>query len=242
MNLAIMQPCYLPWRGYFALMSRADVFVHLDDVALPQGRSLQTRVAIKSATGRQWLSLPIAREPNVAICNARLADDRWRHKHAATLHHAYGPAAEVVLDVYDRPWEKLCDLNLALIDRLATALDICPPIHRSSSLSITATGSDRILALCKKLGATRYLTGHGSRNYLDHDRFEDAGIEVLYLDYDLSPYNQPHGPFDPFVTVLDVLTFANKPKRHITAQLVPWREFTARPANIEHEITEEIAS
>lgn len=230
MNLAIMQPCYLPWRGYFALMKHADLFVHLDHVPLPQGRSFQTRIAIKTAKGRQWLSLPVLHETDQRICDVRFADERWRRKHWLTLEQTYAKSAPIVEDLYAQSWTHLADFNIALVDRLAQRLDVVRPSRRSSQMIFEGHGTDLILNLCKQLGATRYLTGHGARNYLDHHAFETAGIEVLYLDYDLSPYPQPHGEFDPYVTVLDVLAHAEQPHRHIDATLVPWRQFLLQAA------------
>jgi hypothetical protein len=225
MNLAIMQPCYLPWRGYFALLRLADLFIHLDDVQLPLGRSLHTRVAIKTPRGREWLSLPIERHTNQTIADAPLANDHWRRKHRATLRQNLPAAAELVADLYDRPWSRLADLDIAFTDRIASHLGITTPTCRSSEFAVESNASDRILELCRTHGATRYLTGHGARNYLEHEAFDRAGIEVAYLDYDLSPYPQPHGEFDPYVTILDLLNHVINPVTFINARLVPWRDF-----------------
>lgn len=225
-----MQPCYLPWRGYFALLKLADQFIHLDDVQLPEGRSLQTRIAIKSAAGRQWLSLPVERRSGQLINEATFADDRWRRKHLATLRQHLPAAAELVADLYERPWTHLCDLNIDLAQRIALHLGLSTSTRRSSALGVTTTSSQRILELCRRTGARQYLTGHGARNYLDHAAFERAGIDVLYLDYDLSPYPQPHGEFDPFVTILDLINHVPDPLRHVNARLVHWRDFVAAAA------------
>jgi hypothetical protein len=225
MNVAIMQPCYLPWRGYFALMKLADVFVHLDDVELPLGRSYITRAAVKTAAGRHWLSLPVARRAHQLIAHAQIAGDAWRRKHVATLRQELPRGFDHVADLYDRPWDGLADLAISLAERIARALGLEPRTLRSASLGIPARSSRRILDLCRTLGATRYLTGHGGRNYLDHESFDAAGIDVMYLDYDLCPYPQPHGQFDPFVTALDVLAHAPDPLSHVHARLIPWRQF-----------------
>lgn len=230
MNLAIMQPCYLPWRGYFALMKHADLFVHLDHVPLPQGRSFQTRIAIKTARGRQWLSLPVLHETDQRICDVQFADNRWRCKHLLTLEQSLGQATSIVADLYEQTWTHLADLNIALIHRLAQKLDVVRPTLRSSTMSPAGHGTELILGLCRQLGAQRYLTGHGARNYLDHEAFDRAGIEVMYLDYDLSPYPQPHGEFDPYVSVLDVIAHAAQPQAHIGANIVPWRQFLMQAA------------
>jgi hypothetical protein len=160
----------------------------------------------------------------------QFADDRWRRKHWQTLEQTFGDTAKIVEDLYATTWTHLADFNIALIDRLAERLNIARKTWRSSTLGIEGHGSDLILNLCRHFGATRYLTGHGARNYLDHEAFDRAGIDVMYMDYDLSPYPQPHGDFDPFVTVLDVLAHAPNPQQHIAANAVHWRQFLMQAA------------
>ncbi len=240
MKLAVMQPCYLPWRGYFALMKLADAFIHLDDVPLPQGRSYQTRVAIKTANGRHWLTVPVTHESNQLIRDVQIVDDGWRQKHLRTLQQELPAAAPVVADLYARSWTKMADFNIAATRRLAESLSIQLPgaTFRSSDCRVEGTGWQKILNLCKATGATQYITGHGASQYFDHEAFDDAGIEVLYLDYDLSPYPQPHGTFDPYVTVLDLLAHAPDPSAAVHAELVPWRTFiSTHPSNHQHAVS-----
>lgn len=223
-----MQPCYLPWRGYFALMRSCDVFVHLDDVALPSGRSVQTRVAIKTASGRQWLTVPVSRVRGQHIRDVAIVDGPWRRKHRRTLEQELPRAATLVDDLYGTPATVLADFNLALIGRIADRLGIRVPSVRSSALGVPGHGSDKIIGLCQRLDARTYVTGHGARHYLDHERAQRLGIEVRYLDYDLTPYPQPHGGFDPYVSVLDAIERAPNPAAVATGRLVPWRSFLAR--------------
>jgi len=225
-----MQPCYLPWRGYFALMQLADLFVHLDDVPLPQGRSYQTRTTIKTPAGACRLSLPVRRRGGEVIRDACFADDAWRRKHLASLRQHLPNAVEIVAPIYAQPWTHLAPLNVALAAAVADAMEVRTPTRSSTSLDsldMASHGSDRILEICLATGASVYLTGHGGAGYLDHERFEAAGIEIRYLEYDLSPYPQPHGPFDPFVSALDVLEHAPDAAGRLDAELRPWRAFLA---------------
>lgn len=225
MIVAIMQPCYLPWRGYFALMRACDLFIHLDDVALPTGRSYQTRIALQTDAGRRWLSLPVRRRAGQLIGDATLADDRWRRKHRATLRQHLPQATELVHDLLDRPWTLVAELNIALAERIAAHLDIGCRTARSSSFDVGGHKGDRIHRLCGAVAATTYVTGHGGAGYLDHERLEADGIDTAYLDYDLSPY--PRGdaaqPADPYQTVLDLIEHAPEPRTRTTARLIPWR-------------------
>jgi hypothetical protein len=102
---------------------------------------------------------------------------------------------------------------------------------RASATNIGGTGTERVLAVCRSLGATGYVTGHGALDYLEHEAFDAAGIAVEYMDYDLSPYPQLHGVFEPYVTALDVLANTGPDAlAHVNAVTVPWREMVARRA------------
>jgi len=240
--VAINQPCYLPWRGHFALMKTADVFVFYDDVQFTSNtsRSFSARVQLKTAQGRRWLTVPVRKSGRFGqrIDAVEIAEDgRWRARHAGAVREALrqAPHADCIEPVLSaltgRPWEQLADLTIATTRLMAERLSVKAELLRSSALGIGGSGSGRVLAICQALGATHYITGHGGLDYLDHEAFEAAGIAVEYLDYDLSAYPQQHGPFEPYVTALDLLanTGADAPA-HVAARAVPWREMLARRA------------
>jgi hypothetical protein len=238
--LAINQPCYLPWRGHFALMKAADVFVFYDDVQFTSNtsRSFFARVQLKASRGRSWLTVPVRKAGRFGqrIDEVEIAEDgRWRARHGAAVREALRPAPfaasvePVLATLTGGTWARLAELTIATTRSMAELLGIRRETLRSSALGIAGTGSARVLAVCRALGATRYVTGHGALAYLDHEAFESAGIAVEYMDYDLSPYPQQHGAFEPFVTALDLLanTGPDAPA-HVNARAVPWREMVAR--------------
>jgi hypothetical protein len=240
--VAINQPCYLPWRGHFALLKAADVFVFYDDVQFTSNtsRSFSARVQLKTAQGRAWLTVPVRKSGRFGqrIDEVDIAGDgRWRTRHCAAIREALRPApfaasVEPVLAMLaGRAWPRLAELTIATTRLMAELLGIRRETLRSSALGIGGAGTGRVLDVCRALGATRYVPGHGALAYLDHEAFEAAGIAVEYMDYDLSPYPQPHGPFEPYVTALDVLANTGPgAAAHVNAGAVPWREMLARRA------------
>lgn len=240
MVVAINQPCYLPWRGHFALMKTADVFVFYDDVQFTSNtsRSFFARVQLKTPRGRRWLSVPVRKSGRFGqrIDEVAIADDgRWPDRHCAVIREAlagapFAAAVEPVLAALGGgAWGRLAELTIATTRLMAGLLGIRRETLRSSALGIAGAGSPRVLAVCRSLGATRYVTGHGGLAYLDHEAFESAGITVEYMDYDVSPYPQLHGAFEPHVTALDVLANTGpQAPAHVTARTVPWREMVAR--------------
>jgi hypothetical protein len=239
--VAINQPCYLPWRGFFALMKSADVFVFYDDVQFTSNtsRSFATRVQLKTARGRRWLTVPVQKSGRFgqAIDAVEIVADggRWQATHSAALLEAtrgapHARAIEPVLEqIAGTAWERLAALTIATTTRLAGMLGITPRLLRASGLGIGGAGSARVLAICRALGASVYVSAHGGLDYLDHEAFDDAGIAVRYMDYDLAPYPQLHGPFEPYVSVLDLLANTGpEAPGLIRGATIPWREMVAR--------------
>ena len=240
MVVAINQPCYLPWRGHFALMKTADVFVFYDDVQFTSNtsRSFFARVQLKTAAGRRWLTVPVRKSGKFGqrIDEVVIAEERWAARHAAAIREAFrgarfAAAVEPVLAALEG-WERLAELTIGTTRLMAELLGIEREMLRASALGIGGSGSERVLAICRSLRATRYVSGLGGLDYLDHEAFDAAGVAVEYMDYDLSPYSQLHGDFEPYVTALDTLAnLGPAAGAHVNARTVPWREMLARRAS-----------
>lgn len=200
-----------PWIGLFEQVRLAHDFVHYDDVALPQGRSFMTRVQIKTAQGPQWLTIPVRRGAN--LIRDVLIDDtqNWQRRHLGTLRQAYAHAPHVtdmidlVESIYGRGFRYLSELNCHSIERIAQYFGLIPRFLSSSQLPAQGRSTDRLISICLELGASVYVTGHGARNYLDHSKFEEAGVTVEYMHYEKRPYSQLHGDFTPYVSILDLI-------------------------------------
>jgi WbqC-like protein family len=241
MIVAINQPCYLPWRGFFALMKAADVFVFYDDVQFTSNtsRSFFARVQLKTAGGRRWLTVPVRKSGRFGqrIDETEIADDGWATRHCAAIRTALQGAPfaarlePLLATLAGRPWERLADLTVATTLQMAELFGLTRRTLRASAMDIGGSGTDRVLAICRSLGATGYVTGHGALDYLEHEAFDAAGIAVQYMDYDLSPYPQLHGAFEPYVTALDVLANTGPDAlAHVNAVTVPWPAMVARRA------------
>jgi WbqC-like protein family len=214
MNCVILQPSYLPWRGYFDLIRRADVFVFYDDVQYDK-HGWRNRNRFKTAGGTKWLTIPVHSAGNVEtglpIHEVRTGGG-WARKHLATIQQSYRKAphyaevAPLVEELLADPPELLAELTIASTQRLAAELGIDRTrFVRSSQLGITGTRVDRLLAILQHLGATHYISGPSARSYIDAAAFERAGIGLEYIVYDYPEYEQLHPPYDPQVSVLDLM-------------------------------------
>jgi WbqC-like protein family len=216
----ILQPSYIPWRGYFDLVRWADVFVFYDDVQYDK-HGWRNRNRIKTAAGTQWLTIPVLAKGNVRHGDAEgllLRDVRvapatsWTRKHAATLRQSYAKApffAEqwpLVSSFYEQRPERLCDFTIETTIALSKALGISTTrFVRSSELGVTGTRTERLVRILQHLGATHYLSGPSAKDYLDASLFDAAKVTLEYKTYAYPEYEQLHPPYDPQVTILDLL-------------------------------------
>lgn len=213
-RVAIMQPTYLPWAGYFGLMRSVDLFILLDSVQFAR-RSWQQRNQIKTANGPQWLTVPVLvkgkrdqRIDEVEIdATAHFAD---AHRKAIEFNYrkaaAYDAIAPQLLPLLDQPGSRLSDLTIALIERIQRLLGISTPVMRSSAMHGEGAKADLLVSLCREVGAKEYISPPGSQEYLDEsDAFANAGIPVKYFRFTHPEYPQLFGAFLPFMSSIDML-------------------------------------
>ncbi len=207
--VAIHQPNYAPWCGYFAKMRHCDVFIFLDDAQMPGGQSYVYRTRIRTQSGTRWLSVPTRYHLGDAISQVRFADDRWSRKHLGALRAEYGRSASfkevwpIVAPLYDDASDSLSDFNQRLIVELARYLGLTCSILRSSELLAPGASDERLIALIQAVGGTRYLSGKGGQNYQDSEKFRIACIDLDVCPYLPKPYHQIHGGFTSGLSVLD---------------------------------------
>lgn len=216
MKCVILQPSYIPWRGYFHQIHKADVFVFYDDVQYDQ-RGWRNRNRIKSPHGPQWLTVPVAakgaRSGRLPIHHIPIAwDHPWNKKHLETLRRVYTRAPhferykDLLDDFYSRQPRSLVDFTIELTIALSGRLGITGTTFlRSSTLPARGSKTDRLISILGHLGATHYISGPSARAYLDEEKFRSAGIGLEYMEYRYPEYPQLYPPFDPQVSILDLM-------------------------------------
>jgi len=212
--VAIMQPTYLPWSGYFGLMQSVDVFVLLDSVQFAR-RSWQQRNQIKTATGAQWLSVPVQSKGkrDQLICEVELdKSSGFAAAHRRSIETCYAKTqyfkqyADSLLPLLDNCSPLLADLSIGLILQLKAQLAIPTRVMRSSELDGSGAKADLLASLCSQIGATAYVSPPGSKEYLnDSDAFEKIGVLVQYFEFKHPEYPQPFGEFLPNMSIIDML-------------------------------------
>ncbi len=212
LSVAVLQPGYLPWLGFFDQMRAVDVFVYYDDVQFDK-HSWRNRNRIKSPSGQpQWLTVPVLHQGFPRIIDVQI-DNRmpWSRKHLGTIRQFYSRAPYLstylpcLEHLLTRNWTHLVDLDLALSQQLAEWLGITSFTTRSSELDIQGERSERLLRLCQHFGADTYLSGNAAQAYLDVELFERNGIQVVWQNYRHPTYPQINGEFIPYLSALDLL-------------------------------------
>jgi hypothetical protein len=215
MRVAIMQPYFLPYIGYFQLMSAVDKFVLLDDVSFINGGWInRNRIAINDEL--HWLTLPLAKaSQNRLIREIEIVNDPlWKRKTIRAVELSYGSAPFVgqVLPLFSGIIKEATGLLSGFLFRhlqqVANYIGIETKIEATSTIypKEGRTGQNRILDICTRQGATRYVNLSGGRNLYDAELFASADIELLFLDPNLKALDLQHsGREGPSLSILDLL-------------------------------------
>jgi len=214
-KIAISQPTYLPWLGYFDLIDQVDKFVLLDTVQFEK-QSWQQRNRIKAPSGLEWLTVPVKIKGRSAqiIEEVEIAEPEFCKRHLNLL-RAHYRNAKYFTDVFPQfagILEESCRgrlalLNLRLIEWMMVSLGITVPLVLSATLQVEGKRSALNLAICERLRAARYYSAIGSAGYLlsDVDSFNRKGIEVCFQNYTHPEYEQLFPPFCPYASTLDLI-------------------------------------
>lgn len=231
MRVVIMQPYYLPYRGYFDLLAKADLFVVYDDVQY-RHRFWQSRNRLTVDGRVWWMTVPVltAGRRGQLIRDVRIAGGTWWKGHLGQIRRAYRaaphfdrlfPRLEAVLA--SSP-ESLLDLDLKLLDLMFEHIGLCRPERvLSSSLGVPNFGrTEREVAICRRLGATEYLSGLAAKVYMKPELWEEAGIRLGWHVPELPLYSAP--ACDPYASILDLAFWeGGEGHRYVTGH-IEWEE------------------
>jgi hypothetical protein len=212
MRVAIIQSNFLPWRGYFDFIREVDLFILEDDLQYTKG-DWRNRNKVKSPRGSEWITVPVLyRQTAQLIMNTPIDYDQpWAKKMLNRIRESYRqapcfePYFSELAEILYRPVVSISELNIALIRWVCGHLEIDTPLHFSQDYDPHGKKTERVISILKNAGATVYLSGPAGRNYIVDELFTQAGIQLEYKKYDYPEYEQLHMPYDPAVSVLDLL-------------------------------------
>lgn len=216
MKIAIHQPEFMPWPGFFNKMALADIYVVFDHVQFKK-RYFENRNRIVSPKKEvSYLVAPVLSRGRYmqSIMDTEIDNTReWKEVLLKKIRYFYSKAR--YFDKYYDPFcsvlmgkrhKRLIDLNLDIINFFRKNLGILTPMVFSSQMNVQAyKGSDLILQICLLKKASVYLCGASGRDYLKENDFLQQGIRIEWLEYKLPEYSQLGGGFTPDMSTLDLL-------------------------------------
>lgn len=212
--VAIHQPNFFPWLGYFSKMVLADVFIIMDNVQFPKtGGTWINRVQLLVNGQPHWVTVPVVRAYHGVrrICEMEINNStNWSEKLLATIrvNYArtpfYNEVFSILPELINNPHKLLADYNIHIIHAIANSLDINPgKLIPSSTLEANGDATDLLIEMVKAVGGTAYLCGGGSAGYLEEEKFTQAMIELIYQDFTHPIY--PQGNTSTFISGLSII-------------------------------------
>jgi hypothetical protein len=214
MIIAIVQPSFLPWCGYFEQMAVADAFVYFDDVQYTR-KDWRNRNRLKSPSGIKFVSVPVrkGRDREMLVKDALINYNHpWQRESIAKITEWYRTAPyfneifPVFGDILNNHFEFLVDLNYSLDQAIMGVLGIRTPTYKSSDIPEKSQDRNlKIIDICKHHGADALYDGKSAKAFIQEELFERYGIKVFFQDYKYKPYPQLWGDFESHLSVLDLL-------------------------------------
>lgn len=211
--VAIHQPNYFPWLGYFWKIAQSDIFVFLDDVQFSKN-SFTNRTRVLCNNKARWLTVPVHVRLGDPISSVQPVDCGWRDSHLRALSSYYGDATEFrkswpIIEEIVRgvPFGSVALINQHIVTNIARTLGLAAKFVVASALSKSdANPSERLVDIVKILSPNgTYISGQGGANYQDKRKFEASGIRLIYSDFRHPYYRQQSGSFVSGLSILDAI-------------------------------------
>ena len=213
MKVAIMQPTFIPWLGYFEMIERVDTFVFLDNVQFER-KSWQNRNYIRVRDEKSLILLPIIHQGrHQLILETELFNARfYKQKLLKTINTTYKQSEffddtfPLFVDIFERELCNLAEFNIQTIMELSKCFGIQTKFVRGSHLRSTGKSTALTIAQCLELGANSFYCAAGAKSYVSEDEgFQESRIEIEYQNYIPKAYKQKEPGFIPFLSVLDLI-------------------------------------
>jgi len=213
-KVAILQSNYIPWRGYFDIINMVDEFILFDDMQYTR-RDWRNRNRIKTTNRSRWITIPVEVKGKYfqKIKDTKVSNAEWNRKHWDYIVHSYsrskyfGEYREQFQELYLGCSEKyLSRINHRFLVAFCKLLGIATKITWSMDYRLAEGKTERLVDLCKQVGAGEYISGPSAKGYIGEHMFKKEGIKLSYMDYSGYPeYNQLYPPFDHVVSIIDLI-------------------------------------
>jgi len=221
MKVAIHQPNYLPYAGFFKKASMCDVFVFYDTAQFTRGNFInRNKIRTRLINGWMWLTLPVGKHDfgykHIPICFVNIKKQEIIKKHAKTIEYLYSKTPffdKELCNFISTKWSTWLHLqNYIIISYIFIGLEIYPKLwfsHMFPSSDIVhfsdKSKTDALIDIVKAVGGTEYISGDGARAYLEPEKFAEAGIKLSFVNYKPIVYPQIHAGFVKNMSIIDLV-------------------------------------
>jgi WbqC-like protein family len=212
MKVAIHQPQYFPYGGFFQKVSLSDLYVIMDDAQYDKRFTNRNRII--APNGPIWISVPINKKqkfsPNLEVeINNEMA---WRDLHWRRLQLSYNNSRFFHLykgyfeQLYKKEWKMLFDIDLETLRQVISWLGLKTEIILESELGVKSKSTQRLVDVCKAVGADTYVAGSGSKRYMEESLFSKNDLHLEYQNWVPIEYQQHLAKeFVPNLSIIDLL-------------------------------------
>ena len=218
MKLAIMQPYFFPYIGYFQLINEVDKFIIYDDVNyINKGWINRNNILVNNSPNLIQVPL-IAASQNRLIKDILVVDEnKWKDKILKTIYFNYKKAPyynqiiSILEEVLSCEYMSISDLNYFIILKICSYLNIETELIRTSSIyeNCDLKGENRILDICLKEKADVYINPIGGQLLYDKIKFQEKGIVLKFINSNASTYNQNNDKFINYLSIIDTMMFCS---------------------------------
>lgn len=221
MKVAIMQPYFMPYLGYFALIKHVEKFILFDTSQFIRHSWIERNRVLKLDNEPMYIKVPLVKHKReTLIKNIRINNDlQWKNKIFAQLLHYkkkapyYNVVIELLDDIFEEEFNDITRLNYVILNKIANYLGIITPIMIWSEMNLeinkVRNADEWALNICKAIGANEYYNAIGGKSFFDVLKYQNTGIDLKFLEIMPTPYKQFDTQFVPFLSILDVLMFCN---------------------------------
>lgn len=218
-SVAVMQPYFFPYLGYYALIKHTDAFVILDTVQYIQRGWINRNRVLKPNEGWEYITAPVQKHSSsTPIGEVQLAVGKeWREKIIRYLDHYrkrapyYAEVRALLEDCFASTEPSISRFNAECLGKVCAYLGLEFNCLFHSELPIdpgTVTAADEwSLRTSQYLGATEYINPPGGRSFFDHAKYDAGGVDLKFLSINLTPYDQKRPVFEPGLSMVDVMMF-----------------------------------
>ena len=220
MKLAIMQPYFMPYIGYFSLIKHTDEFILFDPVQFIRHGWIERNRVLKQSGGWQYIQVPIIKENgrDTLIQDIKINNcSDWKSKILAQIQHykKIAPYYDSVIDllkrIFSKEYNDIVSLNREALIVICDYLDIHRNFPIFSKMDLTIDGvtapDEWALNICKAMGANEYLNPIGGTEFFDRTKYEQANVSIAFQNIEITEYNQKREVFESGLSIIDVLMF-----------------------------------